>query len=105
MIGSHLILDHADVFQQLPDYVHEALIASICSMRRTSACSRKTSTLLAPWRGAAGQVAFYRQYSQIRQAEGELRFDGQREDRLYGVLGATEAPVHAAPRCLRSSSS
>jgi hypothetical protein len=60
---------------------------------------------LAPWRGAAGQVAFYRQYSQIRQAEGELRFDGQREDRLYGVLGATEAPVHAAPRCLRSSSS
>lgn len=55
--------------------------------------------------GAAGQVAFYRQYSQIRQAEGELRFDGQREDRLYGVLGATEAPVHAAPRCLRSSSS
>ncbi|WP_327295678.1 MULTISPECIES: alpha/beta fold hydrolase [unclassified Streptomyces] len=65
-----LILEHPDVFQQLPDYAHEALVAS--HMRHATQVGLRPEvldTFLAPWRGAAGQAAFYRQYSQIRQAD------------------------------------
>ncbi|MGW6316646.1 alpha/beta fold hydrolase [Streptomyces sp. NPDC055099] len=65
-----LILEHADVLGQLPDYAHEALVAS--HMRHATHLGLRPEVLdafLAPWRGAEGQAAFYRQYSQIRQAD------------------------------------
>ncbi|NGO13194.1 alpha/beta fold hydrolase [Streptomyces sp. HC44] len=65
-----LILEHADVFQRLPDYAHEALVAS--HMRHATHIGFRPEVLdafLAPWRGAAGQAAFYRQYRQIRQTD------------------------------------
>lgn len=65
-----LILKYADVFHQLPDYAHEALVAS--HLRHATHTGFRPGVLeafLAPWRGAAGQAAFYRQYSQIKQAD------------------------------------
>ncbi|MER0443511.1 alpha/beta hydrolase [Streptomyces sp. Edi4] len=65
-----LILEHADVFHQLPDYAHEALVAShIRHATRVGLRPEVLDAYLAPWRGADGQAAFYRQYSQIRQAD------------------------------------
>jgi pimeloyl-ACP methyl ester carboxylesterase len=65
-----LILQHGDVFSQLPAYAHEALVAS--HLRRATHVGFRPEVLeafLAPWRGATGQAAFYRQYTQIRQAD------------------------------------
>jgi len=65
-----LILKHADVFNQLPHYAHEALVAS--HLRHATHVGFRPGVLeafLAPWRGPRGQAAFYRQYSQIRQAD------------------------------------
>jgi len=65
-----LILKHADVFSRLPDYAHEALVAS--HLRHATHVGFRPEVLdafLAPWRGARGQAAFYRQYSQIKQAD------------------------------------
>lgn len=65
-----LILQHADVFEQLPDYAHLALVTS--HLRNATHVGFRPEVLeafLAPWRGPAGQAAFYRQYSQIRQAD------------------------------------
>ncbi|MBF8186938.1 alpha/beta hydrolase [Nonomuraea sp. K274] len=65
-----LILKQAEVFQQLPDYAHEALVAS--HLRHATHVGFRPGILdafLEPWRGAQGQAAFYRQYSQIRQVD------------------------------------
>ncbi|MGW0664707.1 alpha/beta fold hydrolase [Streptodolium elevatio] len=65
-----LILEHADVFRELPDYAHEALVAA--HMRHATHAGFRPGVLeafLAPWLGADGQAAFYRQYRQIRQAD------------------------------------
>jgi pimeloyl-ACP methyl ester carboxylesterase len=65
-----LILERAEVFEQLPDYAHEALVSS--HLRHATNVGFRPGVLeafLAPWRGATGQAAFYRQYSQIRQAD------------------------------------
>ncbi|WP_405457561.1 alpha/beta hydrolase [Streptomyces sp. NBC_00101] len=65
-----LILEHAEVFGELPEYAHEALVAA--HLRHATHAGFRPGVLdayLAPWRGAAGQAAFYRQYSQIRQAD------------------------------------
>jgi pimeloyl-ACP methyl ester carboxylesterase len=90
-----LILEHTEVFQQLPDYAHEALVAS--HLRHATHVGLRPGVLdayLAPWRGTAGQAAFYRQYRQIRQNDtfayehllGELslpiRLIWGREDRI-----------------------
>jgi pimeloyl-ACP methyl ester carboxylesterase len=63
-----LFLEHTDVFHRLPAYAHEALVAS--HMRHATNIGYRPEVLeafLAPWRGATGQAAFYRQYSQLRQ--------------------------------------
>ena len=67
-----LILRHADVFAELPDYAHRALIAS--HLRRATHVGFRPGALeehLAPWLGPDGQAAFYRQYRQIREADTE----------------------------------
>ncbi|MFB4304594.1 alpha/beta fold hydrolase [Actinomadura sp. GTD37] len=65
-----LILQQADVLRQLPGYAHEALVAS--HLRHATHAGFRPGVLdayLAPWLGAEGQAAFYRQYSQIREAD------------------------------------
>ncbi|MDQ4113258.1 MAG: alpha/beta hydrolase [Actinomycetota bacterium] len=65
-----LILNHADVFDQLPSYAHEALVAS--HLRNATEVGFRPGVLdayLDPWCGPDGQAAFYRQYSQINQAD------------------------------------
>lgn len=65
-----LILDHPEVFERLPGYAHDALVAA--HVNRATHVGYRPEMLdafLAPWRGTAGQAAFYRQYSQIRQAD------------------------------------
>ncbi|WP_320773841.1 alpha/beta fold hydrolase [Streptomyces sp. CRN 30] len=65
-----LFLEHEDVFRELPGYAHEALVAA--HLRHATHAGFRPGvldTFLAPWRGEAGQAAFYRQYTQIRQAD------------------------------------
>ncbi|MGW1463003.1 alpha/beta fold hydrolase [Streptomyces sp. NPDC002308] len=65
-----LFLEHADVFGRLPEYAHEALVAA--HLRHATHAGFRPGVLdahLAPWRGAEGQAAFYRQYRQIRQTD------------------------------------
>ncbi|MGW2839563.1 alpha/beta fold hydrolase [Streptomyces sp. NPDC001493] len=65
-----LLLEHADVFGRLPEYAHEALVAA--HLRHATHAGFRPGVLdahLAPWRGAEGQAAFYRQYRQIRQTD------------------------------------
>ncbi|NEA51473.1 alpha/beta hydrolase [Streptomyces sp. SID10815] len=65
-----LFLEHAEVFQQLPGYAHEALVAG--HLRHATRAGFRPGILdafLSPWRGETGQAAFYRQYTQIRQAD------------------------------------
>ncbi|WP_181849327.1 alpha/beta fold hydrolase [Streptomyces parvulus] len=90
-----LILEHSEVFRELPDYAHEALVTShLRHATQTGLRPEVLEAFLAPWLGAAGQAAFYRQYSQIRQADteayehllGEIRIPVRivwgREDRI-----------------------
>ncbi|WP_107450720.1 alpha/beta fold hydrolase [Streptomyces silvensis] len=65
-----LFLEHEEVFRELPGYAHDALVAA--HLRHATHTGFRPGILdafLAPWRGEKGQAAFYRQYSQIRQAD------------------------------------
>lgn len=65
-----LFLEHEEVFNQLPGYAHEALVAAhLCHATHIGFRPGILDAFLAPWRGEDGQAAFYRQYSQIRQAD------------------------------------
>lgn len=74
-----LIRDNAHTFEQLPGYAHEALVAShLRNATHTGYLPEVLDAYLAPWRGPAGQAAFYRQYRQAEQAwteEFEHRLD------------------------------
>lgn len=81
-----LILNHPDVFDQLPSYAHEALVAS--HLRNATEVGFRPGALeafLDPWRGPEGQAAFYRQYSQIHQAD-TVEYEP--------LLGELSLPVH-----------
>lgn len=74
-----LIRDNAHIFEQLPGYAHEALVAShLRNATHTGYLPEVLDAYLGPWRGPAGQAAFYRQYRQAEQAwteEFEHRLD------------------------------
>jgi pimeloyl-ACP methyl ester carboxylesterase len=80
-----LMLEHTDVFEALPGYAHRALVAS--HMHNATHLGFRPGVLddlLAPWVGAEGQAAYYRQYSQLRQAD-----TAEYED----LLGEVSIPV------------
>lgn len=80
-----LIRTHADVFAQLPDYAHEALVVS--HLRNATHIGFRPgveAAYLAPWLGADGQAAYYRQYRQLTQADTEP---------YEGLLGDISIPV------------
>lgn len=65
-----LVRRHHEVFEQLPAYAHEALVTA--HLRNGTHQGYRPGVLehyLAPWLGADGQAAFYRQYRQL--AEGD----------------------------------
>jgi pimeloyl-ACP methyl ester carboxylesterase len=65
-----LMLAHPEVFEALPGYAHRALVAS--HMHNATHLGFRPGVLdelLAPWLGADGQAAYYRQYRQLRQAD------------------------------------
>lgn len=65
-----LIRQHHEVFGQLPAYAHEALVTA--HLRNGTHADYRPGVLdayLAPWLGAAGQAAFYRQYRQLSQSD------------------------------------
>jgi pimeloyl-ACP methyl ester carboxylesterase len=65
-----LMLEHTEVFEALPDYAHRALVAA--HMQNASQLGFRPgllAELLEPWVGPEGQAAYYRQYSQLRQAD------------------------------------
>lgn len=65
-----LILEHTEVFEALPDYAHRALVAA--HMNNATELGFRPGLLeelLEPWVGTEGQAAYYRQYSQLRQAD------------------------------------
>jgi pimeloyl-ACP methyl ester carboxylesterase len=65
-----LIRQHHDVFEQLPDYAHRALVTS--HLENGTFLGYKPGVLetyLAPWLGREGQAAFYRQYRQLSQRD------------------------------------
>jgi pimeloyl-ACP methyl ester carboxylesterase len=67
-----LIRENAHVFEQLPGYAHQALVES--HLRHATHAGYKPDVLdayIAPWRGADGQAAFYRQYRHAEQAQTE----------------------------------
>jgi pimeloyl-ACP methyl ester carboxylesterase len=64
-----LVRDHADVFTALPPAVHEgALRAYIEGASHPGLGAGELEMLVHPWRGSAGQPAFYRQIAQADQA-------------------------------------
>jgi pimeloyl-ACP methyl ester carboxylesterase len=67
-----LIREHPEVFGELPGYAHETLVEA--HLRHASHLGLRPDVLeafLAPWRGAEGQAAYYRQYRQL--SEGDTR--------------------------------
>lgn len=80
-----LIRENAHVFEQLPDYAHEALVAS--HLRHATHTGYRPGVLdayLDPWRGPEGQAAFYRQYRQFEQSQ---------TDELEPLLGLVAVPT------------
>jgi pimeloyl-ACP methyl ester carboxylesterase len=65
-----LIREHHAVFEQLPGYAHAALVtAHLRNGTHQGYRPGVLDTYLAPWLGADGQAAFYRQYRQLSQAD------------------------------------
>jgi pimeloyl-ACP methyl ester carboxylesterase len=67
-----LMRARSDVFEQLPGYAHEALVAA--HLRNATHVGFRPGVLeafLRPWLGADGQAAYYRQYRQLAQADTE----------------------------------
>ena len=62
---SLLVRDNVDVFQTLPAYVHEAMLAAHLRSAVSGVLDDATlQALLAPWTGEVGQAAYYRQIAQ-----------------------------------------
>jgi pimeloyl-ACP methyl ester carboxylesterase len=76
-----LVRDHAEVFAALPAAIHEGAVrAYVQGASHRGLGEAALEMLVAPWRGAAGQAAFYRQIAQADQ-----RFTDEIEPR-YGSL-------------------
>ncbi|NED95730.1 alpha/beta hydrolase [Phytoactinopolyspora alkaliphila] len=64
-----LVREHADAFAAVPPAVHDgALRAYIEGASHVGLAGSDMEKLVAPWRGAEGQPAFYRQIAQADQA-------------------------------------
>lgn len=80
-----LVAEQADTFARLPDAVHlGALEAYIGGASHRGLRPDETAALLAPWRDAVGQSAFYRQIAQADE-----RFTAELEPHLERIAVPT----------------
>jgi len=64
-----LVRDHADVFAALPAAIHEGAVrAYVAGASHRGLTPDQADMLVAPWLGADGQAAFYRQIAQADEA-------------------------------------
>lgn len=67
-----LIRTHPGVFDQLPEYAHESLVAShLANATHLGLRPAVLKAHLAPWLGPEGQRAYYRQYRQLSESDTE----------------------------------
>lgn len=65
-----LIRTHPEVFEQLPDYAHRALVVShLTNATHLGFRPEVLEAYLAPWLGPKGQAAYYRQYRQLSESD------------------------------------
>ncbi|MEV6319486.1 alpha/beta hydrolase [Streptomyces sp. NPDC051776] len=82
-----LVGRHTEVFCQLPDQLHRMLLRSYVSTASSPGLRPGVlDALTAPWLGADGQAAFYRQLAQRRA-------DETYTDRIQSGYAAIDAPV------------
>src|SRR5439155_5894266 len=63
-----LVRWHTDVFEQLPDYIHRAIVAAyIGNAAHKPLADDVMSALISPWLVDGGRRAFYRQIAQADQ--------------------------------------
>ncbi len=80
-----LLGEHAEVFERLPPALHRAMVREyVASASAPGLLPDVLDRLVAPWCGAAGQPAFYRQIAQNDQ-----RFT----DEIQGRYGELRLPV------------
>jgi pimeloyl-ACP methyl ester carboxylesterase len=83
-----LVAENSSVFARIPPPLHEALVrAYITGAAHQSLAVEQLDMLVAPWLGAAGQAAFYRQ---IEQA------DQRYTDEIEHLYSTVELPVLVA---------
>ncbi len=85
MATPHRLRHHVGVFGGVPAYMHEAMVAAC--VRDATFAPMDDETLapyLAPWLGAEGQEAFYRQIAQN---------DPRHADEVRALYGGIERPV------------
>ena len=81
-----LVHEHAEVFGQLPSAIHRGVVeAYVRGASHQGLDDRQLANLVAPWLGAEGQAAFYRQIAQADE-----RFTDEVEPRLADL----DLPVH-----------
>jgi pimeloyl-ACP methyl ester carboxylesterase len=81
----HLVGEHETVFAQLPDVIHEGVMRAYVGTAQARPLDRATEdALIAPWLGAEGKPAFYRQIAQG---------DERDTDAFEPLLGNVEAPT------------
>ena len=75
------VAEHPGTLDALPPYVHEAIVrAYIANASHRGLAEPDLAALVAPWLGAVGQPAFYRQMAQYDE-----RFLVENEQRLGGL--------------------
>ncbi|MFH8443032.1 alpha/beta fold hydrolase [Streptomyces sp. NPDC018026] len=76
-----LVRDHAEVFEQLPEALHRALVREyVGSTGGPGLHPAVLDRLVEPWLGETGQPAFYRQIAQADQ-----RYTDEIQDRYTGI--------------------
>ncbi len=81
-----LVGTNSEVFEQLPERLHEALVAEyIQGASGVGLAPEVLDPLIAPWRGAIGQAAFYRQIAQADEA-----FTDEVEHRYHEIAVPTK---------------
>ncbi|WP_338667601.1 alpha/beta fold hydrolase [Pseudodesulfovibrio methanolicus] len=79
------VREHEAAFAGLPGYIHEAVVRAYVGSAAVSPLSEETlAGIVAPWTGAEGQAAFYRQMAQA---------DSRYTDEVQDLYPSIERPV------------
>ncbi|MGE4420761.1 MAG: alpha/beta fold hydrolase [Pseudodesulfovibrio sp.] len=79
------VREHEAAFAGLPEYIHEAVVRAYVGSAAVSPLSEETlAGIVAPWTGAEGRAAFYRQMAQA---------DSRYTDEVQDLYPSIERPV------------